>query len=385
MTFETLDRRQILRLSAAAVAAPAATWPGAGANSAHDAIGSRLRHRGVVYPVVDTGSPDTSWSPERMAADVRTITEDLHANSLLLEGDGPARLLTTAREAAGHGLSVWLRPTLGDVPERQILEHLGEVAAGAQQLRRDGARVVLSVGCEFVLYVPGIVPGADVLERVRNLLSGNFDPVSMQKRLDTVISHAAKIARAKFSGPVTYSAAEDDIVDWSLFDIVGINYYSWFPSTAGYRRDLKQFQGRGKPLAITEFGACTYRDAPRLGADGLGWDVVDYTADPPRLKQHLERSERAQADHIVRMLRVFDDVGVMAAMIFTFGDADAPHRKSPWYDLDLASYGMMAPIWTACDEPGRGWHWRPKRGFSAAAEEFARLGQGFNARRDVTP
>ena len=54
-----------------------------------------------------------------------------------------------------------------------------ETGRYAERLRRQGAGVHLSVGCEFVLYVPGIVPGANVQERVENLLNGTFDPVTM--------------------------------------------------------------------------------------------------------------------------------------------------------------------------------------------------------------
>jgi hypothetical protein len=366
-TSPQLDRRKLLKLSAATGAASGLAWTGAVA----EARTGGLLHRGVVYAVVDGEFPSTTWTAERMRADVETIALDLHANSLLIEGDGPERLLATAEHAVDHGLSVWLRPTLGDVPGDQILDHLAEVGRGAEQLRAAGARVFVSVGCEFVLYVPGIVPGADALDRVHNLLTGHFDPVRVQRKLTSFIRRAARVGRSAFGGPLTYSASADDVVDWRQFDIVGIDYYRWFPHRSGYLRDLKRFRRFGKPVAIMEFGSCTYREAPRTGADGMGWDVVDYTVDPPQIKTGLVRSEGTQARYLVSMLDVFDEVGVAAAMVFNYGDAGAPHRRAHRYDLDIASYGLVAPIWDDFDSPGKGWHWQRKRSFDAVARAYA--------------
>jgi hypothetical protein len=64
--------------------------------------------------------------------------------------------------------------------------------------------VHLSVGCEFVLFVPGIVPGDSAVERIKNLTSGNFDPQKMIRRLSAFTAQAAK-------------------VDWDLFDLVSVN------------------------------------------------------------------------------------------------------------------------------------------------------------------
>jgi hypothetical protein len=85
------------------------------------------------------------------------------------------------------------------------------------------------VGAEFVLFVPGIVPGANALERVHNLPTGRFDAERMQRRLTAFIADTARIGRSAFAGRLSYAAAEDDLVDWRLFDVVGIDYYANFP------------------------------------------------------------------------------------------------------------------------------------------------------------
>ncbi|MZG16561.1 abortive phage infection protein, partial [Streptomyces sp. SID5914] len=144
----------------------------------------------VVYTVGAGETPGTAWDPARMRADVRAIRRDLHANTVDVTGDGVERLTATAAEAAERDLHVWLQPTLGDAPQRDILEHLAECGRFAERLRGQGASVELSVGCEFWLFVPGIVPGETVLERIENLQNGTADPEQVQRRLNAFTGQA---------------------------------------------------------------------------------------------------------------------------------------------------------------------------------------------------
>ncbi|MEU3334563.1 abortive phage infection protein [Streptomyces sp. NPDC006668] len=348
---------------AAAVSVAAATRPAT-------AAGRRgLRHRGVVYTVGEGETAGTAWSAARMRRDIRAIRDRLHADTVDVTGDGVERLTATAAEAAERGLHVWLQPTLADAPERDILEHMAECGRFAERLRRQGASVDFSVGCEFWLFVPGIVPGETVLERVRNLLDGKVDPVAMQRRLDRFTAKAAALGRSVFHGDLSYAAAQDDKVDWRLFDIVGIDYYSYFRHHSDHIRELRRYQRWGKPLAITEFGTCTYVGAPEAG--GMGWDVVDY--DKGEIKGHLVRSEHTQAAYLVGVLSVFEAMGLYAAMAFEFVTPDAPHRADdPRKDLDLASYSITKVIKNRPDDPRSGWHWEPKEAFHALARRYAR-------------
>ncbi|MFI5794954.1 abortive phage infection protein [Streptomyces sp. NPDC051677] len=329
-----------------------------------------LGHRGVVYTVGEGETPATGWNAKRMRADIRAIREDLHADTVDVTGDGVERLAATAAEAAEQDLHVWLQPTLGDVPQRDILEHLAETGRVAQRLRRQGASVDFSVGCEFWLFVPGILPGETVLERVRNRLNGAYDPVVTQRRLDAFTARAARTGRSVFDGRLSYAAAQDDQVDWSLFDVVGIDYYSFFPRPADYVKELRRFLRWGKPLAITEFGTCAYVGAPETG--GMGWDVVDYDKDPEEIKGHLVRSERTQADYVTALLRVFESMGLYAAMAFEFVTPDAPHRAdNPRFDIDMASYAVTKTVQKRPGHPEAGWHWEPKQAFHALARHYA--------------
>ncbi|MEU8970693.1 abortive phage infection protein [Streptomyces monashensis] len=334
-----------------------------------------LRHRGVVYTVGEGETPGTAFSTARMRKDIRAIRDELHADTVDVTGDGVERLTATAAEAAERGLRVWLQPTLGDMPERDILEHLAETGRFAERLRRQGAAVDISVGCEFWLFVPGIVPGADAYERIRNLLDGTVDPVAMQRRLDRFTARAAEVGRSVFRGRLAYAAAQDDQVDWHLFDVVGIDYYSYFAHRADYVRELSRYKRWGKPLAITEFGTCAYVGAPKTA--GMGWDIVDRAKVPPEIKGDLVRSERTQAAYLTQLLDVFEWLGLYAAMAFEFVTPDLPHRPDdPRHDLDLASYAITRTVKDRPDDPASGWHREPKEAFHALARRYGRAGTG---------
>ncbi|MEU6380453.1 abortive phage infection protein [Streptomyces sp. NPDC046909] len=339
--------------------------------------GRGLTRRGVVYTIGAGETPATAWSAARMRRDIRAIRDDLHADTVDVTGDGVERLTATAAEAAELGLHVWLQPTLGDVPEREILDHLAETGRFAERLRRQGASVEFSVGCEFWLFVPGIIPGDTVFDRIRNLQSGNVDWAAMQRRLTRFTAKAATLGRRVFHGRLSYaSAPEIDQVDWNLFDVVGVDYYSYFGNKAAYIRELRQHLRWGKPLAITEFGTCTFRGAPEAG--GMGWNIVDYDKTPPEIKGNPlpVRSERTQAAYLLDLLDVFESMNLYAAMVFEFLTADAPHRPGdPRHDLDMASYGIAKAIQDRPGDPDTGWHWEPKEAFHAVAGAYCRARQ----------
>jgi hypothetical protein len=373
---EQISRARFLARTAA-LGVAAATGPafvpsrieGNAAAATRPASPRALRYRGITYEVADGGTRATSWKAARMRNDMRVIREQLHASSVSVFGDGVQRMAATASEAAERGLHVWLQPRLADVPRREILDHLAEVGKHAEEMRRQGAQVHLSVGAEFFLFVPGIVPGDDPVERIQNITSGKVDRRRVEQRLGRFIAQAAKVGRSVFKGRLTYGAAQDDKVDWNLFDVVSVNYYSSFRRRSDYVRELKRYRRWGKPVAITEFGTCAYKGAPRRG--GMAWDVVDYQKRPPRIIGNLVRSEETQARYIIRLLDIFESMGLYAAMVYNFVSPDDRYDPSPRYDIDLASYGVVKAIWKTRDKPTSDWHWEPKLAFHALAEHNA--------------
>ncbi|WBB62335.1 abortive phage infection protein [Streptomyces sp. WMMC500] len=346
-----------------AAAGPRGRGPGNG--------GRGVRYRSVCYTIGAGETPATKWSAARMRHDIRAIRDGLHANAVKVTGDGVRRLTATAEEAAERGLYVRAEPTLGDRPPGEILDHLAEVGRHAEELRRQGAGVELSVGCEFWLFVPGIVPGADVLERIDNLLNGNYDPVEMQRKLDEFTARAAAVGRSVFGGQLSYAAAQHDEVDWSLFDIVGIDYYSYHPRPADYVSELRTYLRFGKPLSIAEFGCCTYEGAPADG--GMGWYKIDYNKKPPELKEPLVRSERTQAAYVTDVYDVIESMGLHSAHAFEFVLPQSWHwPNDPVHDLDMVSYSLVKSIQDTPGDPESPWHWEPKEAYHALASRYAR-------------
>jgi hypothetical protein len=65
-------------------------------------------------------------------------------------------------------------------------------------------------------------------------------------------------------------------------------------------------------------------------------------------------------------------MGLYAAMAFEFVTPEAPHRREPRYDLDMASYSIVKTIKDRPDHPSSGWHWEPKQSFHALAHAYRR-------------
>lgn len=79
--------------------------------------------------------------------------------AVTLIGAETSALLEAARTAAGLGLQVYVRPQLPSGRDRQLVEHLQEVASGVERIRqRHPGGVTLVLGTELSLTSRAIVP-----------------------------------------------------------------------------------------------------------------------------------------------------------------------------------------------------------------------------------
>jgi hypothetical protein len=153
---------------------------------------------------------------------------------------------------------------------------------------------------------------------------------------------------------------------------------------------LHRYFAFGRPVAITEFGCCTYRGAAAAG--GRGFAILDITAPgrnstPPRLNGRYVRDESEQARELTEMLSIFDAAGADATFVMTFVAPLNPTSDDPLYDLDMASYslvksfgGHLGPLGAA--HPEAPWDrnclgttypempWEPKESFGAVADFY---------------
>jgi hypothetical protein len=228
---------------------------------------------------------------------------------------------------------------------------------------------------QMSVFNKGFLPGAHYLERLQTLMNPTLlvnlsvSPEELVQRFNAFLGRAVAAVRNHFLGPVTYASGTWETVDWSLFDIVGVDHYRDAGNRSVYREQVRPYFLHERPVVVTEFGCCTYRGAQDRGA--MGWAIVDRNAQPPRLTEHVIRDEQVQVDYMVDLLNSLDEEGVDGAFWFTFASFGNPFHPDPLYDLDCASYGVVKVLNGRTGETYRDLPWEPKQSFYALAEYYA--------------
>jgi hypothetical protein len=355
-----------------------------------------VNRRGVCYDVgrvmwAQDWRP--KFSPEEARREMQIIRDDLHCNAVRICGQDPGRLIAAGAHALDLGLEVWLSPELWDHSPGETAGYIATAAEAAQDLHRHRpGQVVFSVGSEATLFMAGIVEGGSVFERLEHpdfwqrVRAGEHNAP-----LNAFLAEAAERVRGVFGGPLTYASVPLETVDWSRFDVVSADLYRDTRIKDRFTEVLHRYFAYERPVAITEFGCCTYRGA--AGAGGRGFAILDISSPgrnstPSRLNGRYVRDETEQARELTEMLSIFDAAGVDATFVMTFVAALNPTSDDPVYDLDMASYslvksfgGRLGPFGTA--HPQAPWDrsrlgttypdmpWEPKQSFQAVAEFYA--------------
>ncbi len=321
-----------------------------------------LAVRGISYVTGEAGDAE-------LLRDLRAIREDLNCTAVMLIGTDTGAQLRAARAALEEGLDVYVRPYLADRPRAELLAHLAETAAGAEELRsRYPGRVTLLVGSEFSLTQRGMLPGPGVFVRLQFLLRWRrlFDR-RITRKLRRLLADALATARRSFHGPVTYAAGYWEQVDWSDFDLVGVNLYRFGDDPAAYEQGLDALLRRadeaGKPVVVTEFGCGAFRGAERRGPGSFR--IVRWFAEPPRIKPGHERDERTQAAYLGELIGLHATRNVHGCFVYTFAMRDFPHHEDPYLDLDMAGFGVVK---VPHDDLSR---WEPKEAYAEVARRYA--------------
>lgn len=354
-----ISRRTVLAGTAAAAVAGATAGPA----HAAPARGRRLPQHGVNY--------DTErevWRPAYVRREIRAIRRDLHCNAVILLGSDLRRLMLAARCAADEGMFVWFEARQFDQDARTTLRFVTSVAREAERLRRAHPGVGISLGCELTIFMSGLVPGEDWTERGANL--GTPAGAGYNERLNAFLRRALAAVRPLFGGRLTYTSGVWEDVDWRGFDVVGVDLYRDESNEATYVRDVRALHRFGKPVVITEFGCCTYRGADRRG--GMGFDVIDWSQDPPVVPPGYVRDERTQARYISELLDVYEAEGVHGAFVYNFIDPGSPYSPDPRDDLDMAGFSLVKVL---PPDSRHGYektgHFAPKLAFHTLARRYA--------------
>ena len=373
-------RRQIITAGAAAAAAFALSATGFGHAEALAAepdsrkqVPKPLALRGVHY---DTGTSYIPgqlsrqiWHPAAVNEELRTIRQELNCNAITIAGTNIQRLVQGATVAFKHGLHVWLQPRLFEATQQEMLDYLGEVAAAAEELRRQHGELVLNVGCELSMFTKGIVAGNDFNERRATLAASTVSPFpAINRVLAEHLKKASDVARSHFRGRITYSPIPWEDVDWSLFDILSTNNYRDDSNRGTYVERLRRLKRYGKPVVVTEFGCSTFKGAEKMGA--MGFDIIDFSQDPPGIRDGFVRSEKAQADEIGSLLRIYEEEAIEGAFVYQFLSEGEVHVADPRRDLDMASHAIVKCL--GIDVARGRINWEPKLAFHEIARIYGR-------------
>ncbi|WP_043636120.1 hypothetical protein [Nonomuraea candida] len=318
-----------------------------------------VKVKGISYACDGVPGPD-------LRRDLRVIRDDLHCTAVMLIGKDERALLTAAEAALGAGLGVYLRPDLAGRSRAELLAGLARTAGAAEALReRHPDRVTFVLGTEFSVTMAGMVPGPGVFFRLRVLIRwGRFFRRRITRELGALLGAALATVRREFRGPVTYAAGYWEQVDWSAFDLAGVNLYRMGADPAAYEARLRALlREAGKPVVITEFGCGAHVGAERRGPGSFL--IVNWFADPPRVKAGHVRDEGTQARYLAELIELYGRHGVHGCFVFTFAMADFPHREDPRDDLDMAGFGVVK---VAPGEPGS---WARKEAFDEVARRYA--------------
>jgi hypothetical protein len=180
------------------------------------------------------------------------------------------------------------------------------------------------------------------------------------------------VVRERFGGKVSYASLPFERVDWTPFDIVSTDAgYRSVETADRYAEGVRALVAQGKPVAITEFGCCTYKGAAdRAGGDTemVEWDAATVT--PVRLDGDYTRDEDEQAAYLREVLDILTAEGVDSAFVYTFARYDLPHRSDPRLDLDLASAGVVKVLEGRLGRAYPDMAWEPKAAFTALADHY---------------
>jgi hypothetical protein len=315
----------------------------------------KMKYYGVVYDVglrFTSGQPYSveQFEPSLVAHDIDVIANEMHANTIRIEGEEIDRLVFAAHNAYRKGLSIFFNPWKMNVPVTELASYYSQAAREAEKLRNEGAEIVFVAGCEMTLFNEGIINGSTVMERVTVLagLSQDFSTEEVDlflaekgRMLNNALQGIIKVVRETFHGPVTYSAGMWEMVDWTMFDIVGLDHYRSNETAEDYVGKLDRYR-IGKPLVVMEVGSCAYEGAALLGAGGFMRLLETNPDGTGTFKGGIIpiRSEREQADYVKEQLVLLNGAEVSGVFIYVFSFPSYRWGEGA-SDLDMMSFSLV--------------------------------------------
>ncbi|MGH3258828.1 MAG: hypothetical protein ACRDOU_26095 [Streptosporangiaceae bacterium] len=309
------------------------------------------------------------------------IRDDLHCNAVRFQGTDITRLTTAAADALKLGLRVWLSPELFDQSREATIAYLAQAAAAEPLHRQFPGQLVFCVGTESSLFTPGIIPGRTVGRRIARIRRAGLRSGAYDQPLQAFLAEANEKVRQVFGGPLAYASVPFEVVDWSLFDFIGVDLYRNSKVDHRYAEMVRRHLGQGKPVVNAEFGHSSYR-GNRPGLLGFGEvDLVSVALSRIplagrlvrlRLKQGTHvRDEEHQARELTKTLGILDAEGIDGAFVWTFADPWLTHTADPRHDLDITSTSLVKTYPRGHGTTYPDLPWEPQQAFTAVASFYA--------------
>jgi hypothetical protein len=322
------------------------------------------------------------FDPAATRRELEIIRDDLHCNAVRFQGTEIGRLVTAAADALRlGGLQVWLSPELFGRSREATLAYLARAATAAEPLHQQfPGRLTFCVGTESSLFTSGIVPGSTVERRIASIRRAGLRSGAYAEPLQAFLAEAVRRVRRDFGGPLTYASLPFEVVDWSLFDVVGVDLYRNSKLESRYAEMVRRNAGNSKPVVNAEFGHSPYRgDRPgRMELGEVGVTVALHRIPlagrlvRPRVKGRTPvRDEEHQARELTKTLGILEAEGASGAFVWTFADPWLTHSADPRHDLDMTSTALVKTLERGGGTAYPGMAWEPKRAFGAVASFYA--------------
>lgn len=336
-----------------------------------------MRIKGIVY---DTGFINAGITTKEkfdiniIKREMHIIKNDLHCNAVRITGGNANRLETVTALAASEGLEAWYCPFTCGLTINELASFLIDAAERAERIRSSGTDVVFITGSEISLFNKGFFKEEALAERlalITNPLKFREQLPQVQQKLKVFLADVVQKIRQKFKGKISYASLPFEGVDWSLFDFIATDAGHRSAAIAPYfQKGIQTLVNLGKPVAITEFGCCTYKGAADKGARA-DW-IIEWDDDgrASHLNDTYIRDENEQANYLLELLEIFETEKVDAVFVNTFARYDLPHRKEPEKDLDLASGGIVKVYENMHGKTYSDMPWEPKTAFYALSKFY---------------
>ena len=311
--------------------------------------GQSLKIKGVNYDIGTQYSSDSRTRPEInaeiMQREMSVIKNQLHCNAVRICGEDINKLVECSKIALSYGLQVWLSPRKINATLQEALDYIKIVAIEAEKLRQTNPNIVFIVANELSLDMKGIFFGSTYYERTSNEkrnfgVQGALSKIGINfYNINDELKKIVSEVRLLFHGNITYACGTWEKVNWEIFDIIGINAYYNRYTKGDYIEKLIELKKYKKPIAVTEFGCGSYKDAEDEA--GFGYTNVDWYKNPPEIKNNKTRDENVQANHILSLLKLYMREGIYASFPWTFVETAYTSSEDSKHDLDIASFNLI--------------------------------------------